>query len=94
MKFTVYGENVTINEKMQAQIEERLSGLNKYVVIDEDQFAKVSVRVYGDSLKVEVNVPSKIGTMTPASAIQVAATPLRFRCPRPPSARWIASPRC
>ena len=63
MKFTVYGENVTINEKMQAQIEERLSGLNKYVVIDEDQFAKVSVRVYGDSLKVEVNVPSKIGLL-------------------------------
>ncbi|MBR4461759.1 MAG: ribosome-associated translation inhibitor RaiA [Erysipelotrichaceae bacterium] len=63
MKFTVYGENVTINEKMQAQIEERLSGLNKYVVIDEDQFAKVSVKVYGDSLKVEVNVPSKIGLL-------------------------------
>ena len=36
MKFTVYGENVTINEKMQQQIEERLSGLNKYVVIDEE----------------------------------------------------------
>ena len=63
MKFTVYGENVTINEKMQAQIEERLSGLNKYVVIDEDQFAKVSVKVYGGSLKVEVNVPSKIGLL-------------------------------
>ena len=63
MKFTVYGENVTINEKMQAQIEERLSGLNKYVVIDEEQFAKVSVKVYGGSLKVEVNVPSKIGLL-------------------------------
>ena len=63
MKFTVYGENVTINEKMQAQIEQRLSGLNKYVVIDEDQFAKVTVKVYGGSLKVEVNVPSKIGLL-------------------------------
>ena len=63
MKFTVYGENVTINEKMQEQIEQRLSGLNKYVVIDEEQFAKVTVKVYGGSLKVEVNVPSKIGLL-------------------------------
>ena len=64
MKFAIYGENVTINEEMRQQIEDRLSELNKYVVIDEDQSAKVSVKVHGgNALKVEVNVPTKVGLM-------------------------------
>lgn len=63
MKFNVYGENVTVNDKMQAKIEERLSSLNKYVVIDEGTSAKVTVKIYGNSLKVEVSVPSKVGLL-------------------------------
>ncbi|MBO4359130.1 MAG: ribosome-associated translation inhibitor RaiA [Erysipelotrichaceae bacterium] len=63
MKFTVYGENVTINDKMREKIENRLSDLNKYVVIDEQQNAKVTVKVHEGGLKVEVNVPSKIGLL-------------------------------
>lgn len=63
MKFAVYGENVQINEKMRSKIEERLSGLNKYVLVNEEQSARVTVKVYGGSLKVEVNVPTKIGLM-------------------------------
>ena len=63
MKFAVYGENVTINDRMREQIENRLSDLNKYIVIDEQQSARVTVKVYGDGLKVEVNVPTKVGLM-------------------------------
>ena len=63
MKFEVYGENVTVNEKMRQEIEERLSCLNKYVVIDKETIAKVTVKVYGGSLKVEVNVPTKVGLL-------------------------------
>ncbi len=63
MKFNVYGENVTVNDKMREKIEGRLSGLNKYVVIDESSIAKVTVKVYGNSLKVEVSVPSKVGLL-------------------------------
>ena len=63
MKFTVYGENVNINEKMQAKIEERLSNLNKYVAIDESSNARVTVKIFGSSLKVEVSVPSKVGLL-------------------------------
>ena len=63
MKFAIYGENVTINDKMREKIENRLSELNKYVVIDEAQSAKVTVKIYGDALKVEVNVPTKVGLM-------------------------------
>ena len=63
MKFAIYGENVTVNDKMREKIENRLSELNKYVVIDESQSAKVTVKVHGDGLKVEVNVPSKVGLL-------------------------------
>ena len=63
MKFTVYGENVSINDKMREKIEQRLSELNKYVVIDEEQSAKVTVKDYVGSLKIEINVPSKIGLL-------------------------------
>jgi len=63
MKFAVYGENVTINDKMQDQIEQRLSDLSKYVVIDTQSSAKVTVKINGDALKVEVSVPSKVGLL-------------------------------
>ena len=64
MKFAIYGENVTVTDAMREQIENRLSALNKYVVIDEAQSARVTVKVHGgDALKVEVNVPTKVGLM-------------------------------
>lgn len=63
MKFAIYGENVTINDQMREKIENRLSDLNKYVVIDEQQSAKVTVKINGGPLKVEVNVPSKVGLL-------------------------------
>lgn len=63
MKFAIYGENVTVTDAMREKIEDRLSQLNKYVVIDEAQSARVTVKVHGDALKVEVNVPTKVGLM-------------------------------
>ena len=63
MKFMVYGENVTISDTMQKKIEQRLSDINKYVIIDESSSAKVTVKIFGSSLKVEVSVPSKVGLL-------------------------------
>ena len=63
MKFAIYGENVTVTDTMREKIEQRLSDLNKYVVIDEEQSARVTVKIYGGGLKVEVNVPTKLGLM-------------------------------
>lgn len=63
MKFVVYGEDVTVNDKMREQIENRLSGLNKYFVIDEETTGKVTVKIYGGSLKVEVAIPTKVGLL-------------------------------
>ncbi|MBQ1476998.1 MAG: ribosome-associated translation inhibitor RaiA [Erysipelotrichaceae bacterium] len=63
MKFIIYGENVTITEEMRGRIEEKLSFLNKYLTVDENTTARVTVKIYGDSLKVEVTIPTKVGLL-------------------------------
>jgi len=63
MKFAIYGENVTVNEQKREMIENKLSFLNKYMLIDDNTTAKVTAKVYGDSLKVEVNIPTKVGLL-------------------------------
>lgn len=61
MKFAIYGENVTITEKMREHIEQRLSFLTKYFAVSEDTTARFTVKVYNGSLKIEVTIPTKIG---------------------------------
>ncbi|MBQ1507900.1 MAG: ribosome-associated translation inhibitor RaiA, partial [Erysipelotrichaceae bacterium] len=63
MKFVIYGENVTITEEMRARIEEKLSFLNKYLNVDENTTARVTVKIYGSSLKVEVTIPTKVALL-------------------------------
>jgi len=64
MKFTIYGENVTINEEMRGKIEEKLSSLNRYVLIDDSTTARVVVKPYQEGgLKVEVTIPTKIAIL-------------------------------
>lgn len=63
MKFNVYGENVTITEKMREKIEDRLSFLNRYVVVDDSVSARVTVKDYDGELKIEITIPTKVGTM-------------------------------
>ena len=63
MKFIIYGENVTITEEMRGRIEEKLSFLNKYLNVDENTTARVTVKIYGGSLKVEVTIPTKVALL-------------------------------
>lgn len=64
MKFTIYGENVTINDEMRTKIEEKLSDLNRYVLIEESTTARVVVKPFQEGgLKVEVTIPSKIAIL-------------------------------
>lgn len=63
MKFAIYGENVTVTEEMKAKIESKLSFLSKYVAIDDATTARFTVKVYGGALKVEVNIPTKVGLL-------------------------------
>ena len=63
MKFNIYGEKVNVNENVQNKIESRLSDLNKYIAIDEKAIAKITVKTFSNSLKVEISVPSKVGLL-------------------------------
>lgn len=63
MKFAIYGENVTITEEMRQKIEDKLSFLNRYFIVDENTSARVTVKVYGTQLKVEVTIPTKVALL-------------------------------
>jgi len=63
MRFEIVGKNVTITEPMRQKIEKKLSGLQKYLLIDNDVTARVVVRVYPASQKIEVTIPTRVGIL-------------------------------
>ncbi len=63
MRFEIVGKNVTITEPMRAKIEKKLSGLQKYLLIDADTTARVVARVYPASQKIEVTIPTRVGIL-------------------------------
>ena len=63
MRFEIVGKNVTVTEGMRAKIEQKLSFLDKYLLIDPDTIARVVVRVYPTTQKIEVTIPTKVGTL-------------------------------
>lgn len=60
MKFKIYGKNITVTSAMEDKIETKLSNLDKYSIIGEEDIASVVVRVYprGEQ-KIEVTIPTK-----------------------------------
>lgn len=63
MRFEIVGDNVRVTEAMRNQIEKKLSGLEKYVLIDDNTTARVVCRVHPNSQKIEVTIPSKVGIL-------------------------------
>lgn len=63
MKLHIHGKNVTITEAMLQTTQKKLSFLEKYFLIDEDTPANVSVKVYPNSLKVEMTILSKVAIL-------------------------------
>ena len=63
MRFEIVGKNITITDSMREKIEKKLSGLQKYLLIDENTTARVVARVYPASQKIEVTIPSKVGIL-------------------------------
>ncbi|MBR3203282.1 MAG: ribosome-associated translation inhibitor RaiA [Solobacterium sp.] len=63
MRFEIVGKNITITDSMREKIEKKLSGLQKYLLIDENTTARVVARVYPTSQKIEVTIPSKVGIL-------------------------------
>ena len=48
---------------VKATIEAKLSALDKYLIIDDETIARVVARVYPNSQKIEVTIPSKVGLL-------------------------------
>lgn len=63
MKFEIYGKNVTVTDGMRTKIENKLSFLEKYFLIDENTVARVVVRVYPTKQKIEVTIPTRVTTL-------------------------------
>lgn len=63
MKFTIYGEAVTISDERRNEIEKQLSFLSKYIVIDDSTKARVVVKKFENNLKVEITIPTKVGIL-------------------------------
>lgn len=63
MKFEIVGKNITVTPAIREKIESKLSFLEKYFLIDEDTIARVVVRVYPNSQKIEITIPTKVGLL-------------------------------
>jgi putative sigma-54 modulation protein len=63
MRFEIVGKNIEVSEAMKERIEAKLSNLDKYLLINPDTIARVVARVYPDSEKVEVTIPTKVGIL-------------------------------
>ncbi|NLC96414.1 MAG: ribosome-associated translation inhibitor RaiA [Erysipelotrichaceae bacterium] len=63
MRFEIIGKNIDVTEAMKLKIEKKLSFLEKYLLIDSDTMARVVCRVYPNTQKVEITIPTKVGQL-------------------------------
>ena len=63
MRFEIIGKNINVTEGMREKIEKKLSFLDKYLIIDPNTIARVVCRVYPNSQKIEVTIPTKVGLL-------------------------------
>lgn len=63
MKFEIVGKNVAITDAMRERIEKKLSFLDKYILINPEDVARVVCKVYPNSQKVEITIPTKVGIL-------------------------------
>ena len=60
MNYQVVGKNIVVTDAIRATIEEKLHRMDKYFVIDDEVVAKVLVRTYKTSQKVEITINTKM----------------------------------
>lgn len=60
MKFQIVGKNIKVTEAIRSSVEKKLSRMDKYFVMDDEVVAKVLVRTYKTSQKVEITINTKM----------------------------------
>ena len=63
MRFEIVVKNISVTEGMRTKIEEKLGFLDKYILIDPNVIARVVCRVYPNTQKIEVTIPTKVGIL-------------------------------
>lgn len=59
MKVNIVGKNVTVNKALEDKIIKKLSNLEKYFIISDEDTAKVLLTTYPNKEKIEVTIPTK-----------------------------------
>ena len=59
MKINIVGKNSSVTQGLQEKITKKLSALNKYIIIDDEDVANVLIRTYPTKQKIEVTIPTK-----------------------------------
>lgn len=60
MRCQIVGKNIVVTEAMKKAVEEKLSKMDKYFVINEDVVAKVLARTYKTTQKIEITINTKM----------------------------------
>lgn len=60
MRCQIVGKNIVVTDAMKKVVEEKLSKMDKYFVIDDNVVAKVLARTYNTSQKVEITINTKM----------------------------------
>lgn len=60
MRCQIVGKNIVVTEAMKKAVEEKLSKMDKYFVINDDVVAKVLARTYKTAQKVEITIHTKM----------------------------------
>ena len=63
MKVTIVGKNITVTKALEDKINEKLKGLDKYFIIDDNDVAKVLLRTYPTKQKIEITIPTKFAIL-------------------------------
>jgi len=61
MKVNLYAKDVSVWKDTEEKLLEKLSFLEKYLLIDDSTTAQVMVKRHGNDVKLEVTIPSKVG---------------------------------
>ncbi|MFV0499454.1 MAG: ribosome hibernation-promoting factor, HPF/YfiA family [Bacilli bacterium] len=63
MKYTVRGKNIEISESMNTHLNGKITKLDKYFANFDEVEANILFRVYSDTTKVEITIPTKSFTL-------------------------------
>lgn len=63
MKVTIVGKNISVTKALEDKITEKLNGLNKYFIIDDNDVAKVLLRTYPTKQKIEITIPTRFAIL-------------------------------